>query len=392
MDGNMSRPMGQVTSSDMRLGIIAGGQLGKMLILEAAEWGVDCSVLDSDPQGPAAGIASHFVKGDLRSFEDVLAFGRTVDVLTLEIEHVNADAIEQLAQEGVTVRPSPAVLRLVQDKGLQKCFYRDHGVPTAPFRLFESATSLRKAVHRGECPLPFVQKLCRGGYDGRGVAVIRHQDDLCRLLDGASLVEDLVDLEAEIAVIAARNPAGEVRCFPPVGMVFNAEANLVERLVAPAELPAEKADAAVGIASELASAIGMEGVLAVEFFLDRSGNLLVNEIAPRPHNSGHHTIEANVTSQYEQHLRGVLDLPLGSVDMLAPAVMINLLGEAGECGRVRYEGFAESLALDGVSIHLYGKKETRPFRKMGHVTILGKTIADACRTADIVRERLKVRA
>ena len=368
------------------MGILGGGQLGRMLLQKAADFNLTTAVLDPDPDAPCRHLTGRFVTGDFNDYETVLAFGRQVDVLTVEIEHVHVGALEILEQEGKPVFPQPRILKMVQDKGSQKIFYRTHAIPTAEFHLVESKEQI--PAHAGG--FPFMQKMRRGGYDGRGVVRLMHAHTLDQAFDVPSVLEKLVPFEKEVSVIVARNEHGEARTFPPVEMQFNPEANLVEFLFAPAALSEAVQRQAEDIALRLAEALGLVGVLAVEMFVLPGGEVLVNEIAPRPHNSGHHTIEANVTSQYEQHLRAVLGLPLGDTRATHAAVMLNLLGEKGYEGPARYSGLDAALALDGVKLHLYGKKMTRPFRKMGHVTVVGNDVDTAARTARKVQELLKI--
>jgi 5-(carboxyamino)imidazole ribonucleotide synthase len=384
--------MNKTFQPNIKLGIIAGGQLGKMLIQEASKWDVDTFVLDNDEHCPAGAIATGFTRGSMHDFDDVYAFGKTADLLTYEIEHINVAALKKLKSEGLTIFPEPEVLELIQDKGLQKQFFRTHKIPTAEFGLFAGADDIRIAVENGRLQFPFVQKLRKGGYDGRGVAVIQSAADLPEVLHGPSVIEPMIAIDKEVAVIAARNVNGDVSCFPVVEMVFDTTANLVDKLICPSEVDPELATQAEQIAQQLVRLLPLTGLLAVEFFVDKNNQLLVNEIAPRPHNSGHHTIESMMTSQFEQHLRAVLGLPLGSTRMLMPSVMINLLGEPGFSGPVLYEGVPECMAIEGVNIHLYGKKTTRPYRKMGHVTIIAPTLAEALEKAQSVRNHLKVKS
>ncbi len=383
--------MEKLVTSDLKLGIIAGGQLGKMLIQDASRWDVRTHVLDADPTCPAGGIASVLVLGSPDDEEAVYRFGRGVDVLTFEIERVHVGALKRLRDEGIRVRPAPELLERLQDKALQKALFQRQGIPSAPFALHDDAAAIRAAVRQGSLALPFVQKLRKGGFDGRGVQVVRDADDLARLLDGPSITEDLVDVGREIAVIVARGARGELRTFPVVEMVFDPVANLVQHLVCPSSVGPAIAAQACEAASCLAEALELTGVLAVEFFVTGDGRLLANELAPRPHNSGHHTIDSVMTSQFEQHLRAILDLPLGSTALRSPAVMINLLGSPGHVGPVRWEGLTESMRLEGVKIHLYGKKQTRPHRKMGHVTVVAATIGEALDKAEKVRAWIRVK-
>lgn len=377
-------------TSSLKMGVIAGGQLGKMLIQEASRWDIISYVLDPDEGCSARNVANVYVKGDFRDFDDVYAFGKQVDILTYELEDINIEALQKLKSEGLKVLPDPDTLALIQDKGLQKEFYAKHHMPTSPFTCYENTEEISNAIASGTLTYPFVQKLRKGGYDGHGVALIK--DAHTPLLDGASMVEDKVDIDKEIAVIAARNARGEVRCFPAVEMSFNEETNLVEEIFCPANITLKQAQVAEVLAQEIIENLDMVGLLAVEFFIDTKGQILINEVAPRPHNSGHHTIDSAVTSQLKQLLRAILDLPLGSTALTTASVMLNLLGEAGHTGPVHYEGFAESMAIDGVKIHLYGKKMTRPSRKMGHVTILGNTVAEAHIKAEQVKKLLKVKS
>jgi 5-(carboxyamino)imidazole ribonucleotide synthase len=373
-----------------KLGILGGGQLGKMVALAAGNWHLPLWILDESVSFPSAPYVTHFIEGDFRNYEDVLHFGRPLDVITIEIEHVNTAALRQLVLEGKTVHPAPDKLDIIKDKGLQKAFYLQHQLPTSAFRLFENEAAVRAAIANGELDYPFVQKTRSAGYDGRGVAVIQSPEKLSRLLPGPCLVEEMVAIQKELSVIVARNENGQTTCFPAVEMDFNAEANLVEWLISPARISPALHQAAEALAIATIEAYDLCGLLAVEMFLTTDNQLLINEVAPRPHNSGHQTIENCYTSQFEQHLRAVLNLPLGGTQLLCPAVMINLLGEPGYEGPAYYQGWAEALAIPGVNIHLYGKSTTKPFRKMGHVTILGQTIEEAQSKAQQVKDILRV--
>ncbi len=380
----------KLVTSNLKMGVIAGGQLGKMLIQEASRWDIISYVLDPDEECSARGVASVYVKGDFRDFDDVYNFGKQVDILTYELENINIDALQKLKSEGLMILPDPDTLALIQDKGSQKEFYATHNLPTSSFACYDEEVQIHEAIASGKLSYPFVQKLRKGGYDGQGVSLIRSSED--SLLVGASMCEEMVDIDKEIAVITARNSAGEIRCFPAVEMTFNEKTNLVEDLFCPANISAEQAKEAEALAVKIIENFEMVGLLAVEFFLDKAGNILINEVAPRPHNSGHHTVDATLTSQLKQLLRAILGLPLGSTEILQPSVMLNLLGEEGYTGPVYYEGFTECMAIEGVKIHLYGKKSTRPFRKMGHVTILSDTIEEALEKAEKVKKTLKVKS
>ena len=374
-----------------RLGILGGGQLGKMLCQAGADWHLPIHVLDLNPGFPAANYATEFTSGDFRNKQDVLEFGRKMDVVTIEIEHIDTDALHQLVEEGIKVYPQPHIVDRIKDKGLQKQFYAENNIPTSDFQLYNDASEVWSAVAAGQLALPFVQKARTGGYDGQGVAVIRDSGDLeTKLLDVPCLVETLVDIDKELAIIVARSPSGEMRVFPTVEMEFHPTANLVEFLVCPAAVDSDTDARAAALARQVTEGMGIVGLLAVELFLTPEGDILVNEVAPRPHNSGHHTIEACVTSQYEQHLRAVLDLPLGPTDLIRPGAMINLLGAEGHSGPAVYEGWEKLLSLPEVYPHLYGKEDTRPFRKMGHVTALGDTVEIARQRAGAAKEAVRI--
>lgn len=372
---------------DLKLGILGGGQLGRMLIQESINYNITTHVLDPDGDAPCKNLCSKFVKGSLTDYQTVYDFGKEVDLLTIEIEKVNVDALEQLENEGVIVYPQSRVIRLIQDKGIQKQFFKENDIPSSPFRLIQDKAELVN----GDFPMPFIQKLRKDGYDGRGVQAIRTKDDLTKAFDAVSIIEDWVDFEMELAVIVARNENGEVKTFPCVEMDFNPEANLVEFLISPSTLSFDILQTADRLAIKIAEDLKIVGILAVEMFLTKDGELLVNEIAPRPHNSGHQSIEGNYTSQYEQHLRAIFNLPLGDTRSISNAVMINLLGEKGFEGLAEYEGLNEILKIDGVYVHLYGKKITKPFRKMGHVTILDDDREKAIEKAKIIKEIIKVK-
>ena len=380
-------------STTSKIGILGGGQLGKMLCLSAANWDFKTYILDAAPDYPAGQVCTGFTIGDFNNYADVLAFGQDKDVLTIEIEHVNTDALRALEAMGKIVHPSPRALEIIKDKGLQKEFYRENEIPTARYELFATENLLREAIEAGRWALPLVQKTRTAGYDGKGVAVLRSPADLeTKLLPGPCLAEELVAIRTEIAVIAARNASDDVAVFPAVEMEFHPEANLVEFLVCPARISPLVAAEAEALAERVIRSFDLCGLLAVEMFLTDDGRLLVNEVAPRPHNSGHHTIDSAQTSQYQQHLRAICNLPLGATEQLQPAAMLNLLGEPGQRGPVQYRGLETCLGLDGVYIHLYGKAITSPYRKMGHVTVTGATVELAMEKARFVRENLKVLA
>lgn len=378
--------MNKTFYSTLKLGILGGGQLGRMLLQKAADFNISNAVLDPDADAPCKNIADEFTKGDFKDYQTVVDFGRKTDLLTIEIEHVNVQALELLEREGIKVFPQSHVVKLVQDKGAQKIFYRANKIPTAEFHLVENKSQLMEQ----RSFLPFVQKLRHGGYDGRGVQIMKTEKDFEKGFDAPSVLEKFIPFEKEISVIVARNENGEAKTFPVVEMEFNPEANLVKFLFSPSSVSKEVSAKAEAIARKIAVDAQITGVLAVEMFVTKEGDVLVNEMAPRPHNSGHHTIEGNITSQYEQHLRAILNLPLGSTSILNPAVMVNLLGEKNHSGIAKYDGLEQVLAMEGVYVHLYGKKNTKPFRKMGHVTCIAATVDEAMQKAKLVKEKLKV--
>jgi 5-(carboxyamino)imidazole ribonucleotide synthase len=376
------------TSPNQILGILGGGQLGRMLIQSAINYNQDIHILDPDPNAPCKDIAQRFEVGSLKDFDTVYAFGQGCDVITVEIEAVNTEALQKLAEEGKKVFPQPYIIKLIQDKRAQKQFYQEQGIPTAEFVLTENkAEVLAKREF-----LPAVNKLGREGYDGRGVQILRSEEDLDNAFDAPGLLEKLIDFGKEIAVTVARNENGELIAYPSVECVFHPTANLVEFLFAPAQISPEIEQKAQEIAKDVILKLDMVGILAVELFVTKAGEVLVNEIAPRPHNSGHHTIEANFTSQFEQHLRSVMNWPLGNPELRCPAAMINLLGEDGYSGPAIVEGKEEALGEKGVYIHLYGKKLTKPFRKMGHVTILDEDIETLKSRANRIKEIIKIKS
>ncbi len=371
--------------TNKKVGVLGGGQLGLMLLQAAIDWNLNVKILDA-ADAPCAAIAPEFVEGSLQDYEAVYQFGQDVEVLTIEIEKVNVEALEALEREGKKVFPQPHVIRLIQDKRLQKQFYKDHGLPTADFILTENKDDVRNYADF----LPAFHKLGRDGYDGKGVQRIASAADFEKAFDAPGLLEKAVDFDKELAVIVARNENGEVATFPTVEMVFHPEANLVEYLFAPADISAEIEKQAEELAKKTAQAIGIVGLLAVEMFLTKDGQVLINEVAPRPHNSGHHTIRANFTSQFEQHWRAILNLPLGDTTAYTPAAMVNLLGEEGHTGPAYYEGMDDLLATQGVFPFLYGKKITKPFRKMGHITVTDSDLTKLKEKAEWVKGALKV--
>ncbi len=373
---------------DLKLSILGGGQLGRMLIQEAINFNISCRVLDPDADAPCKSIAHEFIQGSITDFDTVYSFGKNATHLTIEIEKVNVDALEKLEKEGVNVYPQSRVIRLIQDKGTQKHFFKENDIPTASFELIGN----RQELISKQLNFPFIQKLRKDGYDGKGVYKVRSEADLTDAFDAPSLIEEWIDFKQEVAVMVARNESGETKAFPLVEMDFNPHLNLVEFLVSPSELPKTIEEEAQNLAEKIAQKLQIVGILAVEMFLTKDGKLLVNELAPRPHNSGHHSIEGNYTSQFEQHLRAIFNLPLGDTESINHAVMVNVLGEDGFEGIAVYEGLEQILKMSGVYVHLYGKKFTKPGRKMGHVTILDEEREAAIAKARKVQELLKVKA
>ncbi|WP_116790711.1 5-(carboxyamino)imidazole ribonucleotide synthase [Flavobacterium psychrotrophum] len=377
-------------SSDFKLGILGGGQLGKMLLTETRKFDIQTYVLDPSDEAPCKVGSNVFVQGSLMDFDTVYNFGKQVDVLTFEIELVNIEALEKLEAEGIKVYPSPKTLKQIQNKGTQKDFYTTNNIPTAPYKRFESLTDLKLAVEQEELTYPFVWKSTEGGYDGNGVKVIRSAESFNGLADVQCIAEVMIPFKNELAVIVTRTPSGEIKTYPVVEMEFHPEANQVEYVICPARIDDAVADKARAIALNVSQAFNHVGLLAVEMFQTEDDEILVNEVAPRPHNSGHYSIEASYTSQFEQHLRAILDLPLGNTDSKVAGIMVNLVGAEGYSGNVVYENIEKILGQDGVSPHIYGKKQTRPFRKMGHVTIVNEDIAKARKVAEEVKNTIRV--
>lgn len=377
-------------SSDFKLGILGGGQLGKMLLQDTRKFDIQTYVLDPSEEAPCKIACNQFFQGDLMDFDTVYNFGKKVDVLTFEIELVNLGALVKLEEEGVPVYPSPKTLELIQNKGIQKDFYTQHNIPTAPYKHFEKTAFLKIAVENNEIQLPFVWKCTEFGYDGNGVKVVRKATDLDELPNVECIAEAMIPFKNELAVIVCRNPSGEIKTYPVVEMEFHPEANQVEYVICPARIDEEVAKKARSIALNVSKQFNHVGLLAVEMFQTENDDILVNEVAPRPHNSGHYSIEASYTSQFENHLRAILNLPLGNTDSKVAGIMVNLVGEAGYSGQVVYENIDKILDWNGVTPHIYGKKQTRPFRKMGHVTIVNEDVNEARKIAEEVKNTIRV--
>ena len=369
-----------------KTGILGGGQLGRMLLQAAANYPVETFVMENDPECPAAHLCHHFTKGDIKNFDDVYNFGKGLDALTIEIESVNEDALEKLQAEGVKIYPSPAALKIIKNKILQKQFYKDNEIPTSDFIITQNKNELQQ--HSSF--LPAAHKIGMGGYDGRGVELLKTADDIERGFDAPAVLEKMVQVKKEIAVIIAVNDKGENTIYPPVDMVFDMRLNLLDYQISPADLPEKLLWKVEAVALKVVKSLNSAGIFAVELFIDANDNVLVNETAPRVHNSGHHTIEANYSSQFDILWRVMLDYPLGNTEHILPAAIVNLLGSDGYSGSAVYDGLQEVLKSDNVFVHIYGKKETKPGRKMGHVTILSKDKQELVYQANRIKHKLKV--
>ncbi|WP_338378125.1 5-(carboxyamino)imidazole ribonucleotide synthase [uncultured Flavobacterium sp.] len=377
-------------SSNFKLGILGGGQLGKMLLADTRKFDIQTLVLDPSEEAPSQFGCNAFYKGSLMDFDTVYQFGKMVDLLTIEIENVNLDALDKLEEEGLAVFPSPKTLRMIQNKGKQKDFYVEHNIPTSKHLRFVDLNDLKKSIEKDELEFPFVWKSAQFGYDGNGVKVCRSAIDLVKLPDVECIAEDMIPFKNELAVIVVRSASGEVKTYPVVEMEFHPEANQVEYVICPARIDEKVAQKAIDVALKVSESFNHVGLLAVEMFQTEDDEILVNEVAPRPHNSGHYSIEASYTSQFENHLRAILNLPLGNTNSKVAGIMVNLVGEEGFEGQVLYENIEKIMAIDGVTPHIYGKRETRPFRKMGHVTIVNENMVEARKIAEEVKNSIRV--
>lgn len=377
-------------SSDFKLGILGGGQLGKMLLNDTRKFDIQTLVLDPSEEAPSRMSCNAFYRGNLNDFDTVYQFGKMCHVITIEIENVNLEALEKLEEEGHLVYPSPKTLRLIKNKGRQKDFYVENNIPTSKHQRFVDIKDLQNALDKEELDFPFVWKSAEGGYDGNGVKIVRSALDLYNLPEVECLAEALVPFKNELAVIVARNAKGDIKTYPVVEMEFHPEANQVEYVICPARIDKKVAEKARAVALNVSKAFNHVGLLAVEMFQTEDDEIVVNEVAPRPHNSGHYSIEASYTSQFENHIRAILNLPLGNTDSKVAGIMVNLVGEEGYTGQVVYENIEKIMAIDGVTPHIYGKRETRPFRKMGHVTIVNEDMAEARKIAEEVKNSIRV--
>ncbi len=372
----------------VKAGILGGGQLGRMLLQAAVNYPVLTYVMENDPECPAAHLCHHFIKGDITNFNDVYNFGSQLDVITIEIENVNEDALEKLENEGVAIYPKPSALRIIKNKILQKNFYLDNEIPTSEFVVTRNKVEL----HGHTKMIPGVHKLAMGGYDGRGVQVIKNADEINKGFDAPAVLEKKIDIKSELAVMIAVNKKGDIAIYPPVDMVFDPKLNLLNHQISPAVIPEKIFWKAEAIALKVVKGLKSPGIFAVELFADTEGNVMVNETAPRVHNSGHHTIEASYSSQFDMLWRIMLEYPLGNTEPILPAALVNIIGEPGYTGDAVYDGLNEILAMDNVFVHIYGKKKTKPGRKMGHITILSSENQELIHKANQIKQMLSVKS
>ncbi len=372
----------------MKVGILGGGQLGRMLLQAAANYVVETYVLENDEDCPAAHLCTHFIKGDIKDFDTVYNFGKSLDALTIEIEAVNVEALEKLEEEGLTIYPKPSAIKTIRNKIVQKQFYQANGIPSPQFIITNNKSEIKNHLHF----LPAVHKLAEGGYDGKGVQVIQAETDASKAFDAPAVLEKMVNLQKEIAIIIAMNAKGQTAIYPPVEMVFNPSLNLLDYQIAPARITKDVLWKAEAIALKVVKSLASPGLFAIEMFVDKNNDVLVNETAPRVHNSGHHTIEASYCSQYDMLWRVILNYPLGNTANITCSTIVNIIGANGYSGEAKYEGLDDVLKMDGAFVHLYGKKITKPGRKMGHVTILCTDVADMNHKANKVKQLLQVKA
>ena len=380
----------QLFSSDFKLGILGGGQLGKMLLYDAKRYDLHTKVMDLSDEVPCAKIADEFIVGDITNYQDVINFGSKVDVITVEIEKINTDALLELEKIGKKVYPSAKTLQIIQNKSDQKQFYKKNNLPTSRFSNYSNLDELKSRFKKDNFKFPFVWKSSKFGYDGKGVKIIKSLDDLNFSYKNQCLIEELVEIKKELSVIVSRNVQGDIKCFPIVEMEFNDKSNLVEYVMCPANISDEIEKRANEIAEKTSEKFNMVGLLAVELFLTKDDDILINEVAPRPHNSGHHTIECCMTSQFDQHLRSILNLSLGETDLIIPGIMVNLVGENMIEGNVIYKNINDIFDIPGVFVHVYGKKKSRLNRKMGHITIVNKDINKAIEIGKKIKRKIKV--
>ena len=380
----------QLFSSKFKLGVLGGGQLGKMLLYDAKRYDLHTKVMDSNFEVPCARLADEFILGDITNYDDVINFGNKVDIITVEIEKINTDALLFLEKKVKKIFPSAVTLKIIQNKTQQKEFYQKNNLPTSRFKNYSNIDELKSNFEKDNFKFPFVWKSSRFGYDGKGVKIIKKFDDLNFSYDEECLIEEKISIKKELSVIVARNIDGEMKCFPVVEMEFNDKSNLVEYVMCPANISSDIESRAIEIAMKASEKFNMVGLLAVELFLDVNEKIIINEVAPRPHNSGHHTIECCMTSQFDQHIRSILNLPLGETQILIPGIMVNLVGENKVEGNVVYQNINDIFEIPGVFIHIYGKKKSRLDRKMGHITIVNKDISKAIEIGKKIKKKIKV--
>lgn len=372
------------------IGILGGGQLGKMLYLAGANRGHEIHIMDAPAVSPASLVCPDYIQGDFMSADDIVSFGSYKEVVTIEIEKINVDGLKTLEQKGVKVFPQPHIIEMIQDKGLQKDFYQKNEWPSSRYKAYDSIDDLKKDINAGEWSYPFIQKIRKGGYDGRGVILVKSEAQLDEAFQTDFIVEEMIDIEKELAVVTCQDQEGKVICYDPVEMVFDPEDNILLYQLGPADVSDDIATEAMSIAAKISKELGIVGLLAVELFLTKDGQVLINEIAPRPHNSGHHSIEACISSQYDNHLRAISGLAIGGTTTRSASIMYNMLGEPGHTGPVHYKGLSEVLAIDGVYVHIYGKEVTKPARKMGHITIIDDSLAALKKKYETVSQTIKV--
>jgi len=378
-------------SSDFKLGIIGGGQLGKMLLQVTSKLNIKTNILDSSPDSPCKNLCNEFSLGKLMDYDTIYKFGKKCNVITYEIEHINVEALLKLESEGVVVNPSPSILKIIQNKNTQKKFFLKNNVPTANFWHFSSKNEFKLFLSNDEISFPCVWKKTKFGYDGFGVKILKSIDDISELPDSEFIIEEYIPFQKELATTIARNDSGQVEVFPIVEMSFNDESNQVEYVICPAQISSENMIQAKKTALSVSKSFGHTGILAVEMFLTKDNKVLVNEVAPRPHNSAHYSIEACMSSQFDQHIRSILNLPLGCSKSNINAIMVNLVGEKNFSGLVNYKGLEESMKFDNVSVHIYGKSETKPNRKMGHATILDTDLSRGIKIAKSVKKSIRIK-
>ncbi len=376
------------STSNFTLGILGGGQLGKMLLQVTSRLSIKTNILDPSDESPCKNMCSNFTVGNLMDFESVYNFGKECDLITYEIEHINVDALEKLENEGIKVHPSSSTLRIIQDKSRQKEFFVKNKIPTSKFTYYSSLEDLNYS----ELKYPCVWKKTKFGYDGYGVKILNSKEDLNDLPDTQFIIEDMVPFKKELATTIARNESGDIEIFPVVEMMFNETSNQVEFVICPAQISSEINEKAKEIALKVSESFKQVGLMAVEMFLTKDDEILVNEVAPRPHNSAHYSIEGCINSQFDQHINSILNLPLGCSKSNVYAIMANLVGDNGYHGEVLYDGVEDAMKIDNVKVHIYGKKQTKPNRKMGHITVLDTNLKEGLKKAQTVKKLIQIKS